>query len=160
MTPDYSPRTGLFGLLDTANHLIARLAQRDITSFVLRLGLAIPFWRSGLKKWDGFLELSPITNLLFNEEFKLHIFGNQYPYPLPDLVAYMSGMAEIILPILLVLGIFTRKAALGLLVMTIIIQITVPTGWSLHITWAAMALAIMHMGGGRASIDHIALRLK
>ena len=57
-------------------------------------------------------------------------------------------------PILLVLGLATRFAALGLLFMTIIVELTVPDGWPIHITWAAMALGIMAWGPGRASIDH------
>ncbi len=37
--------------------------------------------------------------------------------------------------------------------MTIIVQLTVPDGWPLHVTWAAMALAIMTWGPGRFSLD-------
>jgi putative oxidoreductase len=32
--------------------------------------------------------------------------------------------------------------------------LTVPDGWPIHITWAAMALAIMAWGPGRVSLDH------
>jgi len=32
--------------------------------------------------------------------------------------------------------------------------LTVPDGWPIHITWAAMAFAIMAWGPGRLSIDH------
>ena len=46
-----------------------------------------------------------------------------------------------LLPILLVLGLGTRFAALGILCMTAIIQLTVPDGWAnFHLPWAAMAL--------------------
>jgi putative oxidoreductase len=38
--------------------------------------------------------------------------------------------------------------------MTLVIQLTVPDGWPLHVTWAAMALAIMAWGPGRISLDH------
>lgn len=38
--------------------------------------------------------------------------------------------------------------------MTLVIEITVPDGWPLHITWAAMALGIMAWGPGRISLDH------
>jgi putative oxidoreductase len=64
-------------------------------------------------------------------------------------------LAEIILPVLLVLGLTTRAAALGLLVMTLVIQLTVPAGWPLHITWAAMALGVMAWGPGRWSLDQL-----
>jgi putative oxidoreductase len=54
-----------------------------------------------------------------------------------------------------VLGLGTRFAAVGLLVMTIAIQLTVPSGWPIHLTWAAMALGIMACGPGRLSVDHL-----
>jgi putative oxidoreductase len=54
----------------------------------------------------------------------------------------------------LVLGLATRFAALGLLFMTLIVELTVPDGWPIHITWAAMALGIMAWGPGRFSIDY------
>jgi putative oxidoreductase len=73
-------------------------------------------------------------------------------------MAFLSGSAEIVFPILLVLGLFTRLAALGLLVMTIIVELTIPTGWPIHITWAAMALALMTWGAGPISIDYLAKR--
>jgi putative oxidoreductase len=56
--------------------------------------------------------------------------------------------------VLLVLGFATRFAALGLLFMTLIVELTVPDGWPIHITWAAMALGIMAWGPGRVSIDY------
>ena len=107
-----------------------------------------------LTKWDGFLQLSGGAEFLFASEFKLHIFGSQYPYPFPLAAAYGAGIAEIVLPVLLVLGLFTRFAALGLLMMTAIIQITVPEGWAnFHLPWAAMALALVVFGGGMIALD-------
>ena len=58
-------------------------------------------------------------------------------------------------PVLLVLGLGTRFAALGLLFMTLIVELTVPDGWPIHLTWAAMALGIMAGGSGRISMDHL-----
>ncbi|MGA2042725.1 MAG: DoxX family protein [Roseiarcus sp.] len=121
----------------------------------LRFALAIPFWRSGLTKWDGFLTLSFGARTLFTEEFKLHIFGAEIPYPAPELMATLSGAAEICLPVLLVLGLGARYAALGLLAMTGIIQLTLPDAWAnFHLPWAAMALAIMTFGPGRIALDY------
>jgi putative oxidoreductase len=73
-------------------------------------------------------------------------------------MAFLAGSAEIVFPILLVLGLATRFAALGLLVMTLVVQLTVPDGWPIHLTWAAMALAIMAGGGGSLSLDHVIAR--
>ena len=65
------------------------------------------------------------------------------------------GCGEIGFPVLLVLGLGTRFAATGLLFMTFIVELTVPDGWPVHFTWAAMALAIMAWGPGRLSADQI-----
>ncbi len=121
---------------------------------VLRITLAIPFWKSGLTKWDDWFTLSFGARILFENDFKLHILGSEYPYPFPDQMAFASGIAEVGFPILLVLGLFTRYAALGLLVMTGIIQLTIPDGWqNFHLPWAAMELAILTFGPGRISLD-------
>ena len=78
------------------------------------------------------------------------------PFPAPLLAATLAGMAEIVLPILLVLGLGTRLAALGLLAMTAVIQLTVPEGWAnFHLPWAAMALTLVVYGGGAASLDRL-----
>jgi len=141
--------------LATFCRLPSIVAQRDLTSLGLRFALAVPFWRSGVNKWDGFLELSPVAPMLFENEFKLHVFGQVIDYPFPTAMAFMSGVGEIMLPILLVLGLFTRWAAFGLLAMTVIIQLTIPSGWPIHLTWAAMALAILIIGPARISIDRV-----
>jgi putative oxidoreductase len=39
------------------------------------------------------------------------------------------------------------------LVMTLVVELTVPDGWPVHLTWAAMALGIMAWGPGRLSLD-------
>ena len=127
-----------------------------IPLLALRIALAIPFWRSGLTKWDGFLNLSTGARYLFEQEFKLHIFGQAIAYPAPLTMAFLAGLGEIILPILLVLGLGTRFAALGILAMTIIIQLTVPDGLiNFHLPWFAMALALLVYGGGMLSADRL-----
>jgi putative oxidoreductase len=82
-----------------------------------------------------------------------------YPSPAPELMAFAAAAAEIVLPVLLVLGLGTRFAATGLLIMTIVVQLTVPAGWPLHVTWAAMALGIMAWGPGKVSLDYLLTRL-
>jgi putative oxidoreductase len=119
----------------------------------------VPFWRSGVNKWDGFLQLNDVAVMLFSSEFKLHLPGGPYDFPAAAVVAFASGLAEILLPVLLILGLTTRLAALGLLVMTLVIQLTVPAGWPIHLTWAAMALGLMAWGPGRISLDYAIERL-
>jgi len=74
-------------------------------------------------------------------------------------MAFLSGSGEIIFPILLVFGFATRFAAVGLLLMTIVVELTVPDGGPVHLIWAAMALGIMAWGPGRLSIDRWIARL-
>lgn len=142
-------------LVERTAAIIQAIAQPSLVQFVARLALAVPFWKSGMLKWVGFLQLSDTAIYLFSEEFTLHLPGGPYPFPAPAVMAFLSGSAEIILPILLVLGLATRFAATGLLLMTVVVQLTVPDGWPLHLTWAAMALAIMAWGPGRFSADHM-----
>ncbi len=123
---------------------------------LLRIALGLPFFRSGLTKWDGFLSLSPTAEFLFEDEFKLHIFGDTYDFPAPEVGALIDGVAEIVLPILLVLGLATRFSASALLVMTGVIQLVVPAGWAnFHLAWAALAVALIALGPGSLSLDHL-----
>jgi len=132
------------------------LVPASLALLVLRLALARPFFASGLTRWDGWFTLSLGTKVLFSDEYRLHLFGQQYPFPQPELVAAMASTAEIVLPILLALGVLTRYAALGLLGMTVVIQLTYPDGWAnFHLPWATMALAIMAFGPGALSLDRL-----
>lgn len=130
---------------------IAALAQT-----ALRLALAVPFFKSGLTKWDGFFRLSDSAESLFADEFKIHLFGQLYDFPAPHVLAFASGCGEIFFPILLVLGLATRFAALGILGMTAVIQLTVPEGWAnFHLIWAAAALALLAYGPGPLALDRL-----
>jgi putative oxidoreductase len=139
--------------------IIQWIAQPWLTQLALRLALAVPFWRSGILKWNGFLQLNGTAIDLFSDEFKLHLPGGPYDFPAPTVMAFLSGSGEIILPVLLVLGLGTRFAALGLLLMTFIVELTVPEGWPIHLTWAAMAFGIMAWGPGRLSLDYALARM-
>ena len=144
-------------LCQAADRLIAAIPH-SIGLLVLRVALAIPFWRSGMTKWDGFLNLSSGARYLFEQEFKLHIFGQAIAYPFPLTAAFLAGIGEVVLPVLLVLGLGTRFAATGILLMTLVIQLTIPDGLiNFHLPWAAMALALMAFGGGRLSVDALAM---
>jgi putative oxidoreductase len=143
-----------------ATNSIARFTTRlfglfpmSLTMLVLRITLALPFWRSGMTKWDGWFTLSFGAKAMF-DDFRLHILGAEYPFPYPDLMAFASGIGEVTLPVLLVLGLFTRYAAVGILFMTAIIQLTIPEGWlNFHLPWASMALAIVTFGPGKIALD-------
>jgi len=151
-----------FLTMSTVEDVVRDLAQvaRVVAPPLLRIALALPFFKSGLTKWDGFLSLSPAASYIFEDEFKLHIFGHAYDFPFPAVFAYFDGIAEIVLPVLLILGFATRFSALALLVMTGVIQLVVPEGWAnFHLPWAALAVAIMALGPGKLSLDHLAASL-
>jgi putative oxidoreductase len=146
-------------LADRASRLVRAIAQPSFVQFVMRVALAVPFWRSGILKWDGFLQLSDTAVTLFTDEFMLHLPGGPYPFPAPTVMAFLAGSGEILFPVLLVFGFAARFAALGLLFMTFVVELTMPDGWPIHITWAAMALGIMAWGPGRLSIDYLVRRV-
>ncbi len=150
-----APRSLPFRVVDGLSRLLARFPM-SITQLALRFALAVPFWRSGLTKWDGFFRLSDTAVYLFTEEFRLHLFGGEFALPAPHIMAFLSSCGEILFPIMLVLGLGTRFAALGILAMTAIIQLTIPDGWTnFHLPWAAMALAIANYGPGKVSLDQL-----
>jgi putative oxidoreductase len=146
-------------LVNKAISLMQMIAFPSLVQLVMRFALAVPFWKSGSLKWVGFLKLNDTAVTPFTDEFMLHLPGGPYHYPAPTVMAFLSGCGEITFSVLLVLGLATRFAALGLLFMTLIIELTVPDGWPIHITWAAMALGIMAWGPGRISIDHLVSRI-
>jgi putative oxidoreductase len=111
----------------------------------LRVGAATVFWNSAMTKlanWDTTIEL-------FTDEYKVPLLP-------PQLVANLALSIELTTPVLLVLGLLTRAAALVLLGMTTVIEIFVyPQAWPTHIQWAAMLLVLLCRGAGRLSLDHI-----
>ena len=142
-------------MVDRASRLVQAVALPSLVQLVMRVALAVPFWRSGILKWNSFGRLSDTAVTLFTDEFMLHLPGGPYQFPAPAVMAFLSGCGEIMFSVLLVLGLGTRFAALGLLFMTLIVELTVPDGWPIHLTWAAMALGIMAWGPGRISTDHL-----
>ncbi|MDE2227765.1 MAG: DoxX family protein [Alphaproteobacteria bacterium] len=98
---------------------------------------------------------------LANWDTTLTLFASEYQVPLlpPDLAAYMAVSIEVSTPVLLVLGLLTRPAALVLLGMTTVIEVFVyPLAWPTHIQWAAMLLVLLCRGPGRLSLDGLMRR--
>src|SRR5260370_2827043 len=93
------------------NAIIASIAQPSLTQLVMRIGLATPFWRSGINKWDGFLQLNDNAVLLFSAEFTLHLPRGPYSVPPPYPPAFLIRTGGILFPILLVLVLPTRPPA-------------------------------------------------
>lgn len=109
----------------------------------LRLALATVFWNSALTK-------------LANWQTAVALFTDEYHVPVlpPELAAYLAVSIELTTPVLLVLGLLTRPAALVLLGMTTVIEVFVyPQAWPTHIQWAAMLLVLLCRGPGALSLD-------
>ncbi|MGC9419827.1 MAG: DoxX family protein [Rhodovulum sp.] len=121
----------------------------DVVGLALRVFPAMVFLQSGRTKVEGLFSIKDSTWFLFEHEYALPIIPH-------ELAAVLATMAEHVLPVLLVLGLFTRFSALGLLAMTAVIQIFVyPGAWITHGLWAAALLAVVARGPGRVSLDHV-----
>lgn len=139
--------------------LSSRHASEAI-ALLARIGLAFTFWLSGQTKIEG-LVLDPLGLQVqwgwpHISESALELFRSEYALPLvpPDWAALMAATAEHALPLMLILGLGTRVAALGVLGMTLVIQLFVyPLAFPTHALWAASALALLVHGGGRLALD-------
>ena len=119
----------------------------DVVLLVSRLGIAAVFFQSGRTKVEGWLTVTDNAVGLFRDEYRLPLLD-------PTLAAHAAAYAEHLFPLLLVLGLGTRGAALALLVMTLVIQVFVyPAAWPTHLSWAAPLLLLAARGGGRFSLD-------
>ena len=136
------------------DRLVGGLSGRWLEGLALlftRVALAGVFWRSGRSKVESgtWLQVSEDTNFLFEYEY------TGVPLLSPEVAAPLSTYAEHFLPILLVAGIATRFSALGLLLMTLVIQFFVypDAWWTVHIMWVAMAMVLITRGAGQYSLD-------
>lgn len=137
------------------DQFVALISGRLVESLMLlfvRVILAGVFWRSGRTKVEegSWLSVSENTSYQFAEDP-----FNKVPLLPSELAAHLTTYAEHALPILLVLGLFTRLSALALLGMTLVIQIFVfpEAWWQVHSLWVALALMLIVRGGGGLSVD-------
>jgi putative oxidoreductase len=138
---------------------LARLGQRAVAALesaqplaqlAARWYVALVFFRSGLTKlrdWD-------ITLALFTDEYHVPL--------LPPEVAAVAGTAgELVLPVLLVLGLGGRFAALGLSVVNAVAVISLaeiaPAALQQHVFWGSLLVGLLLWGPGRWSLDHLVL---
>ena len=119
-----------------------------VLALPLRFGVAWIFWNSAQVK-------------LINWQRTIELFTDEYRVPLlpPEWAAYMALSIELVCPVLLVLGLFTRAAVLLMLAMTAVIQTFVyPDAWPTHLQWTAMMLVLLCRGAGAVSLDHFLWR--
>ena len=130
---------GIAGLLD----LLSSLFQ-----LALRLYVANVFFAAGLTKIRDFSST-------------VALFENEYMVPLlaPAQAAYIGTAAELILPVLLVLGLASRPVAAALFVFNVIAVVSYAdisdAGLRDHVLWGLMLLVTVFYGPGRIAIDHL-----
>lgn len=136
-------------------NIYARIGQKldqlpgSILLLIARLGVAGVFFMSGRTKVDGILHITDSTYSLFETDYRIPLIP-------PHIAAHLAAYQEHLFPILLVLGLFNRVAALGLLGMTTVIEVFVyPDAWPTHLSWAGLLLPIIFRGGGKFSLDHL-----
>lgn len=142
----------------------------------LRLTVARVFLNSGLTKWNGWFEFNAQKYDLFMYEFfcpepprpsalqlcnaeTLEYSDGSLVVALIKVLAVTTGVLEIIFPALLIMGLLSRYAASGLLLMSLFIQLAVfPTlehWWNPAVWWALALLAIIAHGPGAWSLDNV-----
>lgn len=130
---------------------IGQKITEPLTPFLLlftRLWVAWVFFKSGMVKfssWDS-------TLYLFEYEYQVPVIPWQ-------LAAYSGTAAELILPVFLALGLFTRPMALVLFVFNIIAVASYPLLWEKgfydHQLWGMMILVNVFWGAGLFSLDRL-----
>ncbi len=111
-----------------------------------RLYVAQIFFASGLTKlrdWD-------ITLALFTDEYKVPLLS-------PEIAALLGTVGELGLPVLLVLGLGGRLAALGLSVVNVVAVVSLaeiaPAALQQHFVWGVLLAALALFGNGRWAVD-------
>lgn len=127
--------------ISLVNHAQSGLA------LLFRLAMAQVFWAAGMTKiasWSTTLDL----------------FAWEYAVPLIPAVpaAYLATGAELLFPVLLVLGLGTRFAAGGLFILNAVAAISYPdissAGINDHYFWGAVLLTLFFYGPGKLSADY------
>ncbi len=122
-----------------------------IFDLAIRLWVANVFWKSGLtkiKSWDS-------TLMLFEYEYSVPL--------LPTiLAALLATGAELLFPVLLLLGLASRFSALSLFVLNYVAVMAYPdispAGIKDHLLWGTMLAVIFFHGPGMLSADHVLRR--
>lgn len=115
---------------------------------VLRFYVATVFFKSGLTKVADFSS----TIALFENEYKVPVIP-------PTLAAYSGTAAELVLPVLFALGLFSRPVALAFFIFNAVAVVSYPdisdAGIKDHLLWGTMMLVVLFFGAGRLSVDRL-----
>jgi putative oxidoreductase len=129
---------------DALDRLMSTL--QSPAAVLARLFVAQVFFASGLTKlrdWD-------ITLSLFTDEYKVPLLS-------AEVAAWLGTAGELGLPVLLVLGLGGRFAALGLSVVNVVAVVSLteiaPAALQQHVTWGVLLAGLAIFGCGRWSLD-------
>lgn len=122
----------------------------SLASLAIRLYVGWQFLKSGMTKLNDWSS----TLALFRDEYKVPLLP-------PDLAAYLGTGGELVLPLLLFVGLFSRPAALALFCVNAMAVLSYPQLFSFecpaaindHFYWGAMLLVVVAFGPGRFSLD-------
>ena len=131
--------------------LRARLERFPLSllQLLFRISVASVFWHSGLTKIASW----QTTVVLFRDEYRVPLLP-------PEIAATLAATTELSMPVLLVLGLFTRLATLPLIGMVFVIEVFVyPEFWSMHLMWTTILLFLLTKGPGAFSLEHYAGRI-
>jgi putative oxidoreductase len=122
----------------------------SVLALALRIFVAWQFLKAGwikLADWESTLSL-------FREEYMVPLLS-------PELAAVMGAGGELFFPLLLIVGVFSRPAALGLFAVNAMAVISYPQLWQFecpaaindHFYWGLLLLVLIMVGPGRFSVD-------
>ena len=120
-----------------------------LANLAARIYVGLDFFRSGLAKLDDFEE----TLEYFEEDWIIPLLPS-------NVSAYMATAGELVLPVLLFLGLFTRVGAIGLFIMALVIEIFIFPGTVQHYYWMIILAMLAAQGGGKLSLDNFLLKIK
>ena len=119
---------------------------QPLTLLAARVYVGWAFFASGLTKlrdWES-------TLLLFEYEYQVPVL----PF---ELAAYLGTIGELVLPVLLIFGLTTRFAALGLFFVNIIAVISLediaPVAYAEHVLWGVLLAQVVIFSGGFLTVD-------
>ena len=126
------------------NKLISNASWfQAVVLLVVRLWIAEIFFMSGLTKVKSWTT----TVALFTNEYKVPILS-------PEIAAYITTTAELFFPILLIIGLMTPLSALGLMCMTLVIELFVYPDTMEHYYWLLLMGILLTHGGGKLGLDY------
>lgn len=127
-----------------------------VVNVLARVYMGLIFWRSGVAKFEDMEGTVENFDPAEDGDFIISFLPDSIP---PEIPAYLATAGELVLPILLFIGLFTRLGALGLLIMTVVIQYFVPDFQSPeHYFWMIIFLMLMCQGGSKISLDNWLLK--